>query len=151
MQNETRVLRGARLNQRVHLSHYLTTLYLPPTLTLLHPCTYSTPTPLHFNLSLKGRTNGPSKVFFSMSLSSQMTHVPTPLLWPSTHHTLFLLVFYTLYMFSIILPSIPTTNTEVSVMLSASWQSSGWCSGGMCAYVCWGGGKAGLLCILSLI
>lgn len=44
--------------------------------------------------------------------------------------------FYTRYMFSIILPFIPTTNTKVSVMLSASWQSSGWCSGGMCAYVC---------------
>lgn len=156
MQNETRVLRGARLNQRVHLSHYLTALYLPPTLTALHPCTCSTPTPLRSNLSLKGRTNGPSKLFFSMSLSSQMTHVATPFALAIYSPHPLSPPFYTRYMFSIILPFIPTTNTKVSVMLSASWQSSGWCSGGMCAYVCLcgqagEGGKAGLLCILSLI
>lgn len=114
------------------------------------------PTPLRSNLSLKGRTNGPSKLFFSMSLSSQMTHVATPFALAIYSPHPLSPPFYTRYMFSIILPFIPTTNTKVSVMLSASWQSSGWCSGGMCAYVCLcgqagEGGKAGLLCILSLI
>lgn len=123
MQNETRVLRGARLNQRLHLSHYLITAtnpYPPPPMLTLH----THPSPLQPVLegpdkrSIKGLFLNES-VFTNDSCSHPFAlaiYSPHPLSPP----------FYTGYMFSIILPSIPTTNTQVNMMLSASWQSSGW-------------------------
>lgn len=63
------------------------------------PCTCSTPTPPRFNLSLKGWTNSPSKLFSSMSLSSQITQVATHLLQHSSLNTLFILLLYLLYAF----------------------------------------------------
>lgn len=63
------------------------------------PCTCSTPTPPRFNLSLKGWTNSPSKLFSSMSLSSQITQVATHLPQHSSLNTLFILLLYLLYAF----------------------------------------------------
>lgn len=76
--------------------------FISPTLSFslsFPPCTCSTPTPPHFNLSLKRWTNSPSKVFSSMSLSSQITQVTTPLLQHSSLHAGFILLLYLLYVF----------------------------------------------------